>query len=141
MSRDVTSMQQQLFFGSCGTQTAYAKGWLRKNACCYPSGKGQQFIAELVFRSGLAPLSSRTAEPAIACSAATSNSIRSRELSAPTSSGGAWSRGPTETTWSLSATHSSDHPWTRAETTTTKKTALKIVFPLSTCEERTIVPS
>lgn len=44
------------FNGVDGTGDAYAKGWLTKNPCCYPSGKGQQFIAELVFRSGLAPL-------------------------------------------------------------------------------------
>jgi lysophospholipase L1-like esterase len=44
------------FNGADGTQNAYAKGWLTKNPCCYPSAKGQQFMAELVFRSGLAPL-------------------------------------------------------------------------------------
>jgi len=44
------------FNGPDGTQNAYAKGWLTKNPCCYPNGKGQQFMAELVIRSGLAPL-------------------------------------------------------------------------------------
>jgi len=44
------------FNGSAGTQNAYAKGWLTKNPCCYPSGPGQQVIAELVFKSGLSPL-------------------------------------------------------------------------------------
>jgi lysophospholipase L1-like esterase len=44
------------FNGADGTENAYARGWLTKNPCCYPSGKGQQLMAELVFRSGLAPL-------------------------------------------------------------------------------------
>jgi lysophospholipase L1-like esterase len=44
------------FNGPDGTQNAYAKGWLTKAPCCYPSGKGQQIMAELVFKTGLAPL-------------------------------------------------------------------------------------
>jgi len=44
------------FNGPDGTHNAYSKGWLTKDPCCYPSGKGQQVIAELVLRSGLAPL-------------------------------------------------------------------------------------
>jgi lysophospholipase L1-like esterase len=44
------------FNGPTGTQNAYAKGWLTKAPCCYPSGKGQQVMAELVFKTGLAPL-------------------------------------------------------------------------------------
>jgi lysophospholipase L1-like esterase len=44
------------FNGANATQNAYAKGWLTKAPCCYPSGKGQQLIAELVFKTGLAPL-------------------------------------------------------------------------------------
>jgi lysophospholipase L1-like esterase len=44
------------FNGLHGTQDAYAKGWLTKAPCCYPSGKGQQVMAELVFKTGLAPL-------------------------------------------------------------------------------------
>jgi lysophospholipase L1-like esterase len=44
------------FNGPDGTQNAYAKGWLTKAPCCYPSGKGQQVMAELVFKTGLAPL-------------------------------------------------------------------------------------
>ncbi len=44
------------FNGAGGTQNAYSTGLLTKNPCCYPSAKGQQFMAELVFRSGLAPL-------------------------------------------------------------------------------------
>ena len=44
------------FNGSDGTQNAYAKGWLTKDPCCYPSGKGQQLMAQLVFETGLAPL-------------------------------------------------------------------------------------
>ena len=44
------------FNGPKGTRNAYSKGWLTKDPCCYPSGKGQQVMAELVFKSGLAPL-------------------------------------------------------------------------------------
>ena len=44
------------FNGPDGTHDAYSKGWLTKDPCCYPSGKGQQVMAELVFKSGLAPL-------------------------------------------------------------------------------------
>jgi hypothetical protein len=44
------------FNGPNGTQNAYAKGWLTKAPCCYPSGKGQRFMAELVFKTGLASL-------------------------------------------------------------------------------------
>jgi lysophospholipase L1-like esterase len=44
------------FNGRDGTQNAYAKGWLTKAPCCYPSGKGQQVMAELVFKTGLTPL-------------------------------------------------------------------------------------
>ena len=43
------------FNGPTGTQNAYAKGWLTKAPCCYPSGKGQQVMAELVFKTGLRP--------------------------------------------------------------------------------------
>jgi lysophospholipase L1-like esterase len=42
------------FNGRDGRQDAYAKGWLTKSPCCYPSGDGQQVIAELVFKKGLA---------------------------------------------------------------------------------------
>ncbi len=44
------------FNGPAGTQNAYVKGWLTKAPCCYPSGKGQQLMAELVFKTGLEPL-------------------------------------------------------------------------------------
>ena len=44
------------FNGASGTENAYARGWLTKNPCCYPSGKGQQVMAQLVFDTGLAPL-------------------------------------------------------------------------------------
>ena len=44
------------FNGPAGTENAYTKGWLTKNPCCYPSGKGQQVMAQLVLESGLAPL-------------------------------------------------------------------------------------
>ena len=35
---------------------AYSKGLVTKDPCCYPSGKGQQLMAELVFKAGLKPL-------------------------------------------------------------------------------------
>lgn len=44
------------FNGADAAQNAYARGWLTKDPCCYPSGKGQQVMAQLVFDSGLAPL-------------------------------------------------------------------------------------
>lgn len=44
------------FNGRDETQNAFAKGWLTKAPCCYLSGKGQQVMAELVFKTGLAPL-------------------------------------------------------------------------------------
>ena len=44
------------FNGLDGRRSAYAMGWLTKSPCCYPSGKGQQVMAELVFETGLAPL-------------------------------------------------------------------------------------
>jgi len=44
------------FNGASGTENAYARGWLTKDPCCYPSGKGQQVMAQLVFDTGLAPL-------------------------------------------------------------------------------------
>ncbi|HST14031.1 MAG TPA: GDSL-type esterase/lipase family protein [Gaiellaceae bacterium] len=44
------------FNGPTATQNAYATGLLEKTECCYPSGKGQQLMAELVLKTGLAPL-------------------------------------------------------------------------------------
>ena len=44
------------FNGPGLTRNAYAKGLLTKAPCCYPSGKGQQLMAELVLETGLAPL-------------------------------------------------------------------------------------
>jgi lysophospholipase L1-like esterase len=44
------------FNGTDGTQNAYAKGWLTKDPCCYPSGTGQELMAQLLFKTGLAPL-------------------------------------------------------------------------------------
>jgi lysophospholipase L1-like esterase len=41
------------FNGREGTQDAYAKGWLTKSPCCYPSDEGQQVMAELVLKTGL----------------------------------------------------------------------------------------
>ncbi len=44
------------FNGPDGTQNAYSRGWLTTDPCCYPSGQGQQKMAQLLFDSGLAPL-------------------------------------------------------------------------------------
>jgi lysophospholipase L1-like esterase len=44
------------FNGPKAIGNAYAKGWLTKDPCCYPSGPGQQKMAELVLATGLAPL-------------------------------------------------------------------------------------
>jgi lysophospholipase L1-like esterase len=44
------------FNGPSASANAYTKGLVTKNPCCYPSGKGQQLMAELVFKSGLKPL-------------------------------------------------------------------------------------
>lgn len=46
------------FNGPSGTEDAYRTGLMNKVDCCYPSGKGQQLIAELLFRTGLAPIRS-----------------------------------------------------------------------------------
>jgi hypothetical protein len=44
------------FNGPDGTENAYAKGLLNHEDCCYPSAKGQQLMAELLFETGLEPL-------------------------------------------------------------------------------------
>lgn len=44
------------FNGRGATQNAYATGLLEKTECCYPSGKGHELMAELVLKTGLAPL-------------------------------------------------------------------------------------
>jgi lysophospholipase L1-like esterase len=44
------------FNGRNGTANAYEKGLLNHEDCCYPSANGQQLMAELLFRTGLAPL-------------------------------------------------------------------------------------
>jgi hypothetical protein len=44
------------FNGPRGTQDAYKSGLMNKVECCYPSGKGQQLIAEMLLKAGLAPL-------------------------------------------------------------------------------------
>jgi lysophospholipase L1-like esterase len=41
------------FNGPSGMEDAYASGLMNKEECCYPSGKGQQLIAELLVKSGL----------------------------------------------------------------------------------------
>lgn len=44
------------FNGPDGTDNAYAKGLMNHADCCYPSGKGQQLIAQLLFKTGLKPI-------------------------------------------------------------------------------------
>lgn len=44
------------FNGASGTGNAYKTGLMNKQECCYASGLGQQRIAELLFKTGLAPL-------------------------------------------------------------------------------------
>jgi lysophospholipase L1-like esterase len=44
------------FNGQSGTEDAYAKGLMNKRECCYPSARGQQLMAELLFKTGLKPL-------------------------------------------------------------------------------------
>ena len=44
------------FNGPDGTENAYAKGLMNHTDCCYPNGKGQQLIAQLLFETGLNPL-------------------------------------------------------------------------------------
>jgi lysophospholipase L1-like esterase len=44
------------FNGPDGTENAYEKGLLNHEDCCYPSAKGQQLMAELLFKTGLAPV-------------------------------------------------------------------------------------
>jgi lysophospholipase L1-like esterase len=44
------------FNGSDGTANAYERDLLNHEDCCYPSAQGQQLMAELLFKTGLAPL-------------------------------------------------------------------------------------
>jgi hypothetical protein len=44
------------FNGPNGTENAYATGLMNLEDCCYASTKGQQLIARLLLRTGLAPL-------------------------------------------------------------------------------------
>jgi hypothetical protein len=46
------------FNGSSGTGEAYQAGLMTKDPCCYPSAKGQQLMAQLLYRLGLGPLHS-----------------------------------------------------------------------------------
>ncbi len=45
------------FNGPDGTGDAYATGLMNKEDCCYPSTKGQALIGQLLYQTGLAPLS------------------------------------------------------------------------------------
>jgi len=44
------------FNGPQGTANAYKSGLMNHTDCCYPSAKGQQLIAQLLFKTGLAPI-------------------------------------------------------------------------------------
>jgi hypothetical protein len=44
------------FNGSNGRGDAYKAGFMNKVDCCYASGKGHQLIAQLILKTGLAPL-------------------------------------------------------------------------------------
>jgi lysophospholipase L1-like esterase len=44
------------FNGPTGRADAYKKGLMNHEQCCYPSAKGQQLMAELLFKTGLAPI-------------------------------------------------------------------------------------
>jgi hypothetical protein len=46
------------FNGPSGIQNAYESGLMNIQDCCYPSAKGQQLMAELLFKTGLAPIRS-----------------------------------------------------------------------------------
>jgi lysophospholipase L1-like esterase len=46
----------EAFNGPHGTENAYKNGLLNHEDCCYPSAKGQQLMAELLFKTGLAPV-------------------------------------------------------------------------------------
>ena len=46
------------FNGSSGTGDAYQAGRMTKDPCCYPSAKGQQLMAQLLYRLGLGPFHS-----------------------------------------------------------------------------------
>jgi lysophospholipase L1-like esterase len=48
------------FNGPSGTDDAYKAGLMTKQECCYPSAKGQQLIARLLLKTGLAPLKERS---------------------------------------------------------------------------------
>jgi len=44
------------FNGATGRANAYRTGVMNHEHCCYPSAKGQQLMAELMFKTGLAPV-------------------------------------------------------------------------------------
>jgi lysophospholipase L1-like esterase len=44
------------FNGPAGTADAYKKGLLNHEDCCYPNAKGQQLMADLLLKTGLAPI-------------------------------------------------------------------------------------
>jgi len=44
------------FNGPSGTADAYKKGLLNHEDCCYPNAEGQQLMADLLLKTGLAPI-------------------------------------------------------------------------------------
>ncbi len=44
------------FNGVTGRANAYKTGVMNHEDCCYPNAKGQQLMAELLFKTGLAPI-------------------------------------------------------------------------------------
>jgi len=44
------------FNGPDGTENGYEKGFLNLEDCCYPNARGQQLMAEMLLKTGLAPV-------------------------------------------------------------------------------------
>jgi hypothetical protein len=44
------------FNGRTGRNNAYKTGLLNHEKCCYPSAKGQELMAQMLFKTGLAPI-------------------------------------------------------------------------------------
>ena len=44
------------FNGPAGTADAFRRGLLNHRDCCYPNATGQQLMAELLLKTGLAPI-------------------------------------------------------------------------------------
>ncbi len=46
----------RVFNGPAGTEDAYKKGLMNHSDCCYANAKGQQLMAELLLKTGIAPV-------------------------------------------------------------------------------------